>query len=131
MRAYEAYLREQVNGRGVREKDCPLCGGDGFVEHDDGPRMFAIHTCTYCAGRKRVPNYDCDACEDTGIVERGRTRLNPRGFNEDVPALDYCDGCSMGEYAESKNVLRPEPWGEAKGPEWLEEMRAVARGEAL
>lgn len=119
MTVYETYLRQQVSGRGVREKDCPRCGGDGFVDYDDGPRMFAIHTCTYCAGRKRVPDYDCDACEDTGIVEwEGGAR--------------YCEDCTTGEVASEQDVLGLfTPTAPSKGPEWLHEMRAIARGEYL
>jgi DnaJ-class molecular chaperone len=30
---------------------CPVCMGDGFVEH---PTTLAVHTCRTCAGRGRI-----------------------------------------------------------------------------
>ena len=38
--------------------DCPVCGGDGFVECDDGSEV----QCDRCHGTGRVP------IEDDGVV---------------------------------------------------------------
>lgn len=127
MTTYETYLREQVNGRGVRTKACPRCGGEGRVDFDDSPRL---HTCPVCVGRRIVRAYECDTCEDTGVYERDHN-FGTDTVAYDAPMLHYCDDCETGAFAEEQGVLDVEPWGMPKDEQWLEEMRAVARGEAL
>lgn len=36
--------------REPRENACPRCGGDGYIEYDDGPRTLSIRTCAECGG---------------------------------------------------------------------------------
>ena len=35
----------------IETMDCPVCGGDGFVERDDGSEV----QCTQCDGTGKVP----------------------------------------------------------------------------
>ncbi|MGC1512905.1 MAG: molecular chaperone DnaJ [Acidimicrobiales bacterium] len=64
---------------GTMPKACPVCGGRGAIDENQGPFSFSA-PCANCAGRGKVVDAPCPTCRGAGVEHR------PRSVKVRIPA---------------------------------------------